>query len=246
MFRAIRQIGILLLLLPLLGACGTDTMSADRIFDPFEETNRQIHALNKAVDSIALAPTSTVYGAMVPEEIRDAIDNSANNLALPGQVINHTLQGELENAVLTALRFTLNSTLGLAGLFDPASDFGLLALPTDFGETLAVYGFSEGPYLELPLLGGSTVRGTVGIVVDFVLDPLGVYIPTPTREYLFLLKGVDIIGDRLTYSDLVDVLLYESSDSYASQRIAYLQNLRYYVEIEPKIEDLEDPFAFDY
>ena len=140
----------------------------------------------------------------------------------------------------------INSTVGLAGLFDPASDFMLFEIPTDFGETLEVYGVAEGPYVELPLLGGSTVRGTVGIVVDFVFDPLRGIIPSPEHEYLFVLKGVDIIGDRLTYSDLVNVLLYESSDSYASQRLAYLQNMRHNLGTEANLEDLEDPFAFDY
>ena len=75
---------------------------------------------------------------------------------------------------------------------------------------------------------------------------MGVPVPSPEREYLFLLKGLDIVGDRLAYSDLVDLLLYESSDSYASQRIAYLQNMRHNLETELVIEDLEDPFAFDY
>jgi phospholipid-binding lipoprotein MlaA len=131
-------------------------------------------------------------------------------------------------------------------LFDPASELGWFEVPTSFGETLEVYGFAEGPYLELPLLGGSTVRGAVGTAVDFAIDPLRQYIPSPEREYLFLLKGLDIVGDRLAYSDLVNVLLYESSDSYASQRIAYLQNMRHNLEPELVIEDLEDPFAFDY
>ena len=237
--------GVLALLF-LLAACATGPAPADLINDPFEATNRQIHEFNKTVDQIVLAPTAAAYGTIVPEPVRDAIDNSVNNLELPGQVVNHILQGQLEDALRTTGRFVVNSTVGLAGLFDPASDFMLFEIPTDFGETLEVYGIAEGPYMELPLLGGSTVRGTIGIAVDFVFDPLGGFIPTPEHEYLFLLKGVDIIGDRLTYSDLIDVLLYESSDSYAAQRLAYLQNMRHNLATEADLEDLEDPFAFDY
>ena len=186
-------------LLTFVSACASGPVPADLINDPHEVTNRQIHELNKTVDETVLAPAATAYGTIVPEHVRDAIDNSANNLELPGQVINHILQGQLGNALQTTGRFVINSTVGLAGLFDPASDFKLFEVPTDFGETLEAYGFAEGPYMELPLLGGSTVRGTIGLAVDFVFDPIGGFIPTPEREYLFLLKGVDIIGDRLTY-----------------------------------------------
>lgn len=236
----------LLVSLFIVSACTSGPVSTDHIYDPFEETNRQIHEFNKSVDAIVLAPAANTYGAIVPEEVRDIVDNSANNLALPGHALNHVLQGQILDSLQTAARFTVNSTLGLAGMFDPASDFGLFEVPTNFGETLETYGIAEGPYLELPLIGGSTARGTAGIVVDFLFDPLRQYIPSPEREYLFLLKGLNIVGDRHSYSDLVNVLLYESSDSYASQRIAYLQNMRHNVETELVIEDLEDPFAFDY
>jgi len=246
MFINIFRAGGVLISLLFLTACARGPVPADHINDPFEETNRQIHAFNKTVDAIALAPAAAVYGAVVPEEVRDAVDNSANNLALPGQVVNHVLQGEIPDALQTTARFALNSTLGIAGLFDPASDFGLFEVPTNFGETLEVYGVAEGAYLELPFLGASTVRGAIGTAVDFAIDPLRHYIPSPEREYLFGLKGLDLIGDRHAYSDLVNVLLYESSDSYASQRIAYLQNMRHNLDAELVIEDLEDPFAFDY
>jgi phospholipid-binding lipoprotein MlaA len=246
MFMTVFRTGTLLTLLSFMAACASGPVPADHINDPFEEANRQIHEFNKTVDSIVLAPAAEAFGDVVPEGVRDAVDNGANNLALPGQVVNHVLQGRIPDALQTTVRFALNSTLGIAGLFDPASELGLFEVPTDFGETLAVYGFAEGPYMELPLIGGSTVRGTIGMAVDFSIDPLRQYIPSPEREYLFFLKGLDIVGDRLTYSDLVDLLLYESSDSYASQRIAYLQNMRHNIEAELIIEDLEDPFAFDY
>lgn len=246
MVMTIFRTGGLLVLMSFVAACASGPVPADHINDPFEETNRQIHEFNKAVDATVLAPAAEAFGDVVPKGVRDAVDNSANNLALPGQVVNHVLQGQIPDALQTTARFALNSTLGIAGLFDPASELGLFEVPTNFGETLEVYGFAEGPYIELPLLGGSTVRGTIGIAADFAIDPLRQYILSPEREYLFLLKGLDIVGERLAYSDLVELLLYESADSYASQRIAYLQNMRHNVEAELVIEDLEDPFAFDY
>ena len=246
MIMTIYRFSSIIAILSIVTACASGSVPSDHIYDPFEETNRQIHEFNKTVDAIALAPSADVYGAFVPEEIRDIVDNGANNLALPGQAVNHVLQGQVLHALQTTVRFAINSTIGLAGLFDPASDFGLFEIPTNFGDTLNIYGFAEGPYLELPLIGGSTARGTVGIVVDFMIDPLRQFIPSPEREYLFVLKGLNIVGDRHTYSDLFNVLLYESADSYASQRIAYLQNMRHNVQNELVIENLEDPFAFDY
>lgn len=230
----------------LIAGCASGPVTTDHINDPFEVQNRQIHEFNKLVDAVALRPVAEIYGTAVPAPLRDIVDNSANNLALPGQAVNHVLQGDISGGLATSARFLLNSTLGLAGLFDPATDLGLFDSPTDFGETLGVWGVAEGPYLELPLLGGSTVRATVGIAVDFAIDPLRYVIPSPEREYLFLLKGVDIVGDRHAYSDLVDVLLYESADSYAAQRLTYLQNKRRNLEGETVLEDLEDPYAFEY
>ncbi len=229
----------------LLSACASGPVPSDYVNDPFEDVNRQIHAFNKLVDKTAVRPVTLAYGAVVPEPVRDMVDNSANNLELPGQAINHVLQGDLADAFQTTARFLLNSTIGLAGLFDPASEIGLFERSTDFGETLGVWGFAEGPYVELPLFGGSTVRGTVGMVVDFAMDPMQYVISDQDRKYLAALKGLDLIGKRYAYSDLVDALLYESADSYAAQRISYLQNMRRNLEGETQIEDLEDPYAFE-
>ena len=245
MILTLNRIGGVIALLSLT-ACASGPVSPDYINDPFEPANRGVHEFNKLVDVSFLSPVSKAYGAVVPAQVQDMVDSGANNLDLPGQAVNHVLQGNLEGAVVTLARFSLNSTLGLLGFFDPASELGLFETPTDFGETLDVYGFAEGPYMELPLFGGSTVRDTIGLVVDFILDPLRQIIPSPEHKYLFVLKGLDIIGDRHAYSDLIDVLLYESTDSYAAQRLTYLQNRRHTIVGETVLEELEDPFAFDY
>jgi len=228
-----------------LGACADTTQTTgmrDGIVDPFEATNRRIHAFNKAVDSAVLAPAAQIYG-IVPEQLRAALDNSAGNLTEPRNFVNHVLQGDPESAGVVLLRFLMNSTVGIAGLGDPAADVGLFERSTDFGETLAAWGLPEGAYIELPLLGASTVRNTVGIVVDFAIDPLNYVITEEQAYYLFALRGLSIVGDRLEYSDLVNSLLYESADSYAAQRLAYLQNKRRAVAGETVVEDLDDPFA---
>ncbi len=240
----ILRIGGVLGLVATLAACASGPVPSDYVNDPLEGMNRRIHDFNVLVDKTALRPVSATYGAVVPAPVRTAINRSADNLGLPVQVVNRLLQGNLSEAAKTTARFFLNSTIGLAGMLDPASDIGLFEKSTDFGETLGVWGVAEGPYLELPLFGASTVRGTVGMAVDFAIDPLQYVISTNDRKYILVLKGANLVGKRYAYSDLVDALLYESADSYAAQRISYLQNMRRNLQGETLIQDLEDPYAF--
>ncbi|MBL1435691.1 MAG: VacJ family lipoprotein [Rhodobacteraceae bacterium] len=234
-------------LLASLGACasGQTHISEGEIYDPFEEANRSIHEFNIALDTLVVGPVASVYGAVVPEDIRTVVENAARNLSEPNAFINHVLQGDGDAAGTTLLRFALNSTLGIAGLADPAADMGLFQHPTDFGETLGTWGLPEGAYIELPILGPSTVRDTVGILVDLAIDPLNYVITREQAYYMLALKGVNLIGKRNTYDDLISLLLYESADSYAAQRLSYMQNKRYAVSGgQTEIEDLEDPYAF--
>lgn len=228
----------------LAGCAATSQTSGaeDGIFDPFESTNRQIHAFNKAVDTTVLQPASRIY-AIVPEDLRAMLDNGVTNLTEPRNFVNHVLQGDPESAGVNLLRFVLNTTVGIAGLGDPAAEIGVFERSTDFGETLGVWGLPEGPYIELPLLGPSSVRNTAGMVVDLAIDPLNYIVTEEQAYYLFALRGLSLVGERLEYADLVNSLLYESADSYAAQRLAYLQNKRRAVAGETVIEDLDDPFA---
>lgn len=233
-------------LLVSLGACatGSNNLETGEIFDPLESTNRAIHDFNKLVDGAVLAPVSGAYGAIVPEEVRTMVDNAARNFGQPNAFVNHILQGNGDAAGATLSRFVVNSTVGIAGLFDPAADMGIFDEPTDFGETLAVWGVGQGAYLELPILGASTVRDTIGIVVDLAIDPLNYLVTEEQAYYLLALRGVNLVGKRHTYDDLITVLLYESADSYAAQRLSYLQNKRHAVAGETVLEDLEDPYAY--
>jgi len=236
------------LILASLGACasGQTNLAEGEIYDPFESTNRAVHDFNIALDQLVVGPVANAYGTVVPKDIRTIVENAARNLGEPNAFVNHVLQGNSDAAGNTFLRFVVNSTLGIAGLEDPAADMGIFDAPTDFGETLAAWGVPEGAYIELPVLGSSTVRDTAGILVDLAIDPLNYFVTKEQAYYMLALKGVNLIGKRNTYDDLITLLLYESADSYAAQRLSYLQNKRYQVSGgETNLDDLEDPYAFE-
>ncbi|OSP54191.1 hypothetical protein BV911_14090 [Pseudoruegeria sp. SK021] len=210
-----------------LGACATTSPEGAEFNDPYEPVNRSIHGLNKGLDTVVFRPASAVYGTVVPGPVRDKVTNFSYNLELPGQVINNVLQGRIDNSVHNTFRFMLNSTLGVLGLFDPATSFGLERRKTDFGETLHVWGAGEGAYVAVPVFGPSTQRDFAGDVVDYVLNPVSLVL-VPPESYATAAAWVgENASYRYDFSDTVDALLYESADSYAQARLIYLQNRRY-------------------
>lgn len=211
-----------------LAACTTPGPNAiaGEPFDPFEEGNRKTHAFNKAIDRAVLRPSGNAYGA-IPEDIQTGISNFAANLALPSEAVNKLLQGDVPGLLQNSYRFLVNTTLGLGGVFDPATYFGVPAATTDFGETLYVWGAQEGAYVELPFVGPSTERAAVGKIVDLFTNPLSYILPSPEK---FIGTGAGLaskIGDRGRYADTIDSILYDSVDSYAQSQTIYLQNRRY-------------------
>ncbi|MEO1551055.1 MAG: VacJ family lipoprotein [Pseudomonadota bacterium] len=225
-----------------LGACSSVDGIED---DPYERTNRAIHSFNKGADTAVLRPVSNAYGAAVPGEVRTSLSNASGNLSLPGSFVNHLLQGDIQDAGATLMRFGFNSTFGLAGLRDPASDAGLLARDTTFGDTLAVWGVRRGAYIELPLLGPSDERDLAGKVVDFAINPLNALEEPIPGEITGTLTATSVLNARYEFRGLIDTLLYESADSYNAQRIAYLQNQAANLSGGVVAEDLEDPYAFE-
>lgn len=195
--------------------------------DPLEANNRQIHAFNRSVDNAILRPLSSGLGKGPPGPVMRGVTNFAQNLDAPGAVVNNLLQGRPHFALENTLRFALNTTVGIGGLFDPATAIGLDGKPTDFGETLHVWGAGEGNYVELPLLGPSTERDLVGKIVDVGLNPLRYVLPKPEDNIVPVAKLVSNVGDRARYSDTIDSVLYDSADSYAQARLLYLQNRRF-------------------
>lgn len=211
----------------LLSACGPATAPSG-IEDPFEAENRRRHEFNTDVDRYLYRPVSQAYGRVVPQPVRTGISNFTDNIELPGAVINGVLQGRPKNAAQNTLRFLVNTTIGVFGLFDPATPLGLPEVETDFGETLFVWGAGEGSYVELPFLGPSTARDTFGLAGDLVLNPFNIFNLNYRydQEIRVATKLAQQTGRRYTYSDFLDQLLYHSADSYAQARQLYLQNRR--------------------
>lgn len=227
-----------------LAGCSAAPPGTD-IWDPYEERNRRVHEANKALDQAVFGGPGATPEAEEPPKaapLRTGISNFAGNLSLPRHVLNALLQGRVDDAAQNGFRLAINSTLGLGGLFDPATSMGLPGRPTDFGETLHVWGAPEGAYLELPLLGPSTGRDAVGGLVDLAIDPLNFALITVRERNLALgTRLVARLGDRAEYSALVESTLYQSADSYAQARLLYLQNRRFELGATTD-EDLFDPY----
>lgn len=228
-----------------LGAC-TPMPPDGAINDPYESTNRSVHEFNRGFDRTLARPASQAYGTVVPAPVREMVDNFANNLELPGDVLNNILQGRPGPALRNTARFAFNTVLGFGGLVDPAQLIGLNHDKTDFGETLAVWGVREGAYVELPVLGPSTERDTLGKVVDFAMNPVG-WVADHRRDNQIAAVGVAAaLGDRYTFTGVIDDILYNSADSYAQLRLQYLQNRRFELgqgADEPVIDPYEDLYG---
>ena len=224
-----------------LAACGPAEV-ARGISDPFEQRNRATHEFNKSIDKALLRPASSGYGQVVPQPVKKGIGNVASNLALPGTVVNAVLQANIDDALTNTFRFLVNSVFGIAGLLDPATDMGIHARPSDFGETLHVWGFSEGDYVEIPSIGPSTERDRGGKVVDLFTNPLSYALDKPERLVIPATGALSRIGERDEYGDLVDSILYESADSYAQARLLYLENRRFVLGGGSTADDGTDPY----
>lgn len=238
--RALRGIGLTLAALA-VAACANPNGLED-IHDPFEAANRRTHEFNKSLDRTFLKPASEVYDQVAPSPVSIAVSNFSNFLDLPGDVVNNVLQFDLSGAATNTLRFVVNATVGVAGLYDAASDAGIYAETTDFGETLHVWGVGEGAFVELPLLGASTQRDTAGIVVDAFFNPLTVILPDEWKLTSTGVKSLALVGDRARFSTTVESVLYDSADSYAQSRLFYLQSRRHDLGYEQAEEDYFDPY----
>lgn len=237
---------ILVALMASLSACagGMDRDPSDGIHDPYETSNRKTHAFNRKLDEKIVRPASRGYTTVLPDEVEDVVGNFATNLGTPSVAVNSLLQGDMRGTGISVLRFLVNSTIGIGGLIDAASELGIREHDTDFGETLYVWGAKEGAYVELPVLGPSTQRAAVGKVVDLFTNPLSYVVDSPESYYGTAASVAARLGDRGRYSDTIDSILYESADSYAQARLIYMQNRRF--ELGQADESAEiDPFELD-
>ena len=216
-------------------------------FDPYEKLNRQVHEFNKNVDRAFLRPVSRGYSAFMPDDIETAIKRFAVNLSIPQAVVNNILQGNMKGATEDTYRFVVNTTIGLGGFFDPASELGMPeATDSDFGKTLHVWGVREGAYIESPFFGPSTERAATGKIVDIFTNPLRYAVDTPDRYWGSVVDASAGLSRRGRFSETIDSVLYDSADSYAQARSLYLQNRRFKLGgrgEETYLDPYDDPYG---
>lgn len=199
----------------------TAALQAQTPYDPLERVNRGIFAFNNVADRYVLEPVAKGYRAVAPAPVRRSVVNFLSNLRSPVVFANDLLQGERERAGVTLGRFMINTTLGVAGLFDAAAVFGYQAHDEDLGQTLGVYGLPQGPYLMLPLLGPSTARDAAGRVGDYFIDPLNSCCVTGDERLARF--GAGTVSSREQLIETIDDLRRNTFDAYATVRSAYLQ-----------------------
>lgn len=237
-----------------LGGCATapgeDSLSAITDGDPLEPVNRVVYGFNEAADILVLRPAAEVYRGTVPTPVRMAVRNFLLNLTSPLLVANELLQGDFEGAQVAFSRFLVNTTIGLGGAFDIAGQYRDLHYDyEDFGQTLAVWGVPDGPYLVLPLLGPSNLRDATGLVADTAADPVNIWANnTDNTGAMTVRAGVTGVDTRTELIEAVDDLRRNSLDPYASARSLYRQ--RRAAEIHdgngggvefPDYEDIDEP-----
>jgi phospholipid-binding lipoprotein MlaA len=189
--------------------------------DPLEPINRVTLEFNQQLDDWVIRPTAKVYEAVVPPPVRQVVSNVFGNLADLWSGTNNLLQGKPRDAGSDTLRFLINSTVGLGGIVDVASDFGLPKHKEDFGQTLGRWGFPEGPYLVLPLFGPSTLRDAVGtFAVDLQANPFRALPDPGARNAITATRLIDARARLLSGDRLFDEI---SIDRYLFIRDAYLQ-----------------------
>ena len=235
----------------LLGGCA----STGNPRDPLEGLNRAVYTFNDGVDHLIVAPAAGIYRDLVPDFIRTGVSNFFANIADVLIALNSLLQGKLLNAVSDVGRVVVNTTAGLLGLFDVATELGLEKHNEDFGQTLGYWGIGSGPYLVLPFLGPSSLRDAVGLLGDWKTSPLTYVDPNRTRNQLY---GAFFVSRRSELLEASKILETAALDPYEFVRDGYLQrrcNLVYdgsppdENDIEIKVKPRQDgagtsPFPF--
>ena len=205
--------------------------------DPFQNINEKTHNLNQTLDLQVASPVARFYKTITPDFLEKGITNFTHNIEDLSIGINNILQGKFNEGLSDFSRFTLNTSIGLLGFIDIASDLGLTKHDEDFGQTLAVWGVPDGPYLVLPGLGPSTTRDTLAMIPDAFLTPLWLIDHDRTS---YSLTAIDLIDTRARYLGLESVVI---GDEYLFYRDAYLQSRNFEIkdgEVEDDFDDFDD------
>ena len=232
-----------------LGACGTmnhrpadDVVSGEKVartdasakeadaeepqnaHDPLQGFNRAMYTFNDKFDRYLLKPVAKGYRAITPKPVRRSVSNFFGNLHDPGIMLNNLLQGKPKQAASDLGRFLMNTTVGILGLFDVASNVGLEKHDEDFGQTLAKWGVGDGPYLVLPFFGPSNLRDGPALIVDWETYPPNQMKDSGTRDKLFVVEVIDKRAQLLDAGDILDQAA--GQDPYVFVREAYRQRRR--------------------
>jgi len=237
--RRQRWFGVLLLTAcSLFTGCATSCDQAADSSDPFEKTNRAVFEFNQGVEEVAIEPVTDLYRTVLPEPVREPISNALGNLAYPSVIANDLLQFRLVQAASDTARFSVNSIFGIAGLFDPATPMGLPKHETNFGATMGVWGFEQGPYLVLPILGPTTFANLGEIPLRVFTNPMfgvGFVIDTTPFYGVIALRGIDLADQARPELERV----YSEVEPYTFLREAFLARQQRLIEGA----DAGQPFA---
>ena len=210
--------------------------------DPFQKINEKTHNLNQALDLQVASPVARLYKNITPDFLEIGVTNFTHNIEDLSIGINNILQGKLRAGLSDFSRFTLNSSIGLVGFVDVASHLGFTKHDEDFGQTLAVWGVPDGPYIVLPGLGPSTMRDTLAMIPDAFLTPLWLIDHDRTS---YSLTAIDLVDTRARYLGLESIVI---GDEYLFYRDAYLQSRSFEIkdgEVEDSFDDFDDFDDFD-
>ena len=206
-----------------LSACTSIPAQQRVASDPWESMNRSLFSATRTIDRATTRPLAKGYRKIIPTPLRKGVSNFFRNLTTPRSIINNFLQGKPGRGFSETGRFLLNSTIGIGGLIDVATAGGLEEYREDFGQTAAVWGIPNGPFVMLPMLGPQTLRDAILLPVDIIVDPLYQYDNTSVRDKLYILRLIDLRYRLLS----TDKFLQDSKDPYVTTRESYLQNREY-------------------
>ena len=203
--------------------------------DPLKNINKKTHNLNNTLDLQLASPVARLYKDVTPDYVEIGITNFTRNLEDLSIALNNVLQGKVNDGFSDLIRFTINSTIGMGGFVDVASNLGFDKHDEDFGQTLAVWGVSDGPYLVLPGLGPSTMRDSLAMIPDAFLTPLWLIDHDRTA---YSLTAIDLVDTRARYLGLESIII---GDEYLFFRDAYLQSREYDI-LDGQVDDDFDEF----
>ena len=225
-----------LLLAASLAACATGSNPKD----PWESANRKIFVFNEKLDAWVLKPVAKGYDAAAPLPLRTGVSNILGNVEDVWIGLNNLLQGKPIEAASDIGRFAINSTLGIFGVFDVATELGLDKHEEDFGQTLAVWGVGDGPYVMLPFFGPRTLRDTGGFIVDSAVSPLGYISDIPARN---VSRGLKVVSERADLLSAEKALDDAALDRYSYLRDFYLNRRKSLVRDGRRVREEEDASA---